>query len=112
MTGLTLAEYQVVCRHDLYTFTHRCFADLLGGASFLPNRRMEVIAANLQACMDGKIRRLIINPLPRHPKSLMATIALPAFWLGHKPNASIVNVTGGQALSDGRRRRTRRMPSL
>jgi hypothetical protein len=54
MTELSLAEYQAVCRNDLYTFTNRCFADLLGGASFLPNWHMEVIAAQLQACMDGK----------------------------------------------------------
>lgn len=97
---LSLAEYQAVCRNDLYTFTNRCFADLLGGATFLPNWHMEVIAAKLQACMDGKVKRLIINLPPRHLKSLMASIALPAFWLGHKPNASIVNVTYGQALSD------------
>lgn len=97
MTALSLAEYQAVCRNDLYTFTNRCFADLLGGASFLPNWH---IAAKLQACMDGRIKRLIINLPPRHLKSLMASIALPAFWLGHKPNASIVNVTYGQALSD------------
>ena len=51
---LSLAEYQAVCRNDLYTFTNRCFVDLLGGATFLPNWHMEVIAAKLQACMDGK----------------------------------------------------------
>ncbi len=100
MINLTPAEYQTVCRQDLYTFTTRCFAELLAGTAFLPNWHMEVIAAKLQQCMDGKIRRLIINLPPRHLKSLMASIALPAFWLGRHPNASIVNVTYGQALSD------------
>jgi hypothetical protein len=100
MVELSPAEYRAVCRQDLYTFTTRCFAELLAGTTFLPNWHMEVIAAKLQACMEGKIKRLIINLPPRHLKSLMASIALPAFWLGHHPNASIVNVTYGQALSD------------
>ena len=100
MIELTHAEYRAICRRDLYTFTTRCFAELLAGTPFLPNWHMEVIAAKLQQCLDGKIKRLIINLPPRHLKSLMASIALPAFWLGHRPNASIVNVTYGQALSD------------
>ncbi len=100
MVELSLAEYRAVCRQDLYTFTTRCFAELLAGTTFLPNWHMEVISAKFQACMEGKIKRLIINLPPRHLKSLMASIALPAFWLGHHSDASIVNVTYGQALSD------------
>jgi hypothetical protein len=30
----------------------------------------------------------------------MASAALPAFWLGHRPKASIIHVTYGQALSE------------
>jgi hypothetical protein len=49
---------------------------------------------------EGKIKRLIINIPPSHLKSLAASIALPAWWLGHDPTATIVNVTYGQELSD------------
>src|SRR5450432_3395485 len=100
MTVLTTREYQAVCRQDLYTYTTRCFAELEGRAPFHPNWHMEVIAAHLQDCMRGKIKRLIVNLPPRHLKSLMASTALPAFWLGHRPKASIIHVTYGQALSE------------
>jgi hypothetical protein len=60
----------------------------------------KVLAAKLEACRQGKIRRLIINVPPRHLKSLCASIALPAWWLGHEPTAQIVCVSYGQDLSD------------
>jgi predicted phage terminase large subunit-like protein len=97
---LTPSELRTVMRRDFYTYMTRCFDELHGGAPFRPNWHMEVIAAALQDCMSGKINRLIINLPPRHLKSLMASIALPAFWLGHHPNASIIAVSYGQALSD------------
>lgn len=100
MTVPTHAEYQAISRLDLYTFTMRCFAELHGRGQFKPNWHMEVIAAKLQECMRGDCKRLIINLPPRHLKSLMTSIALPAFWLGHHPNAAIINVTYGQALSE------------
>jgi hypothetical protein len=37
---------------------------------------------------------------PRHLKSLAASIALPAWLLGHDPSLAIVNVAYGQDLSD------------
>ena len=97
MIEITQSEYAAFLRRDIYTYMTRCFAELHVGESFRPNWHMEVIAAALQDCMDGKINRLIINLPPRHLKSLMASIALPAFWLGHRPNASIISVTYGQA---------------
>lgn len=63
---------------------------------------MEVIAAKLQDCMKGRITRLIVNLPPRDLKSLMTSIALPAFWLGHRPNASIINVTSEKFARDCR----------
>jgi predicted phage terminase large subunit-like protein len=99
-TVLTTREYETVCRQDLYSYTTRCFAELEGRAPFHPNWHMEVIAAHLQECMKGNIKRLIVNLPPRHLKSLMASAALPAFWLGHRPKASIIHVTYGQALSE------------
>jgi hypothetical protein len=48
----------------------------------------------------GKIRRLIINLPPRHLKSLMASIAFPAWYLGHDPSAQILCVSYAQDLAD------------
>jgi hypothetical protein len=78
----------------------RCFAELNPGAAFLPSWHIELMAAKLQAVRDRRIRRPIINIPPRHLKSLAASIALPAWLLGHHPAEAIVNVTYRQELSD------------
>jgi hypothetical protein len=57
-------------------------------------------AAKLTAVREGKIRRLIINLPPRHLKSLMASIAFPAWCLGHDPSAQILCVSYAQDLAD------------
>src|SRR6516164_7837422 len=67
---------------------------------FLPNWHIEVIAAKLEACRQGKIRRLIINVPPRHLKSICGSISLPAWILGHDPSAQILCVSYGQDLWD------------
>jgi predicted phage terminase large subunit-like protein len=100
MIQLTPAEYQAICRQDFYAYAMRCFTELHARATFRPNWHLEVIAARLQDCLADRIKRLIINLPPRHLKSLFASIALPAFWLGHRPNAAIIAVTYGQALSE------------
>ena len=100
MIQLSTHEYRAICRQDLYSFAMRCFAHLHGRAVFQPNWHLEVIASALQDCLIGGTKRLIINLPPRHLKSLFASIALPAFWLGHRPNAAIIAVTYGQALSE------------
>ena len=94
------SEYQAALRVDFYSFLLRCFAELNPGASFLPSWHIELMAAKLQAVRDRQMRRLIINIPPRHLKSLAASIALPAWLLGHHPAEAIVNVTYGQDLSD------------
>jgi hypothetical protein len=48
------------------------------------------------ALRAGKIRRLIINLPPRHLKSLMASIAFPAWCLGPDPSAQILCVSYAQ----------------
>jgi hypothetical protein len=100
MNALSLAEYQAALRADFYSFLLRCFAELNSGAEFLPSWHIEVLAAKLQAVRERRVRRLMVNIPPRHLKSLAASIALPAWLLGHDPGKATVNVTYGQDLSD------------
>src|SRR5215469_6400493 len=97
---LTFAEYAFVLREDFATFVARCFPDLNPQAKLAMNCHLEVIAAKLMAVRQGKIRRLIINLPPRHLKSLMASIAFPAWCLGHDPSAQILCVSYAQDLAD------------
>ena len=97
---LTRAEYEAVLRQDFTTFVARCFHELNPQAELAMNWHLEVIAAALTAVSQGKIRRLIINLPPRHLKSLMASVAFPAWCLGHDPSAQILCVSYAQDLAD------------
>jgi predicted phage terminase large subunit-like protein len=100
ITDLSPREYDAILRSDLGYFAERCFCELNPQAAFLPNWHIEVIATNLAAVAQGKIQRLIINLPPRHLKSLIASIAFPAWCLGHDPSAQILCVSYAQDLAD------------
>jgi hypothetical protein len=97
---LTPAEYDTVLRQDFATFAMRCFHELNPQAELAINWHIEIIAAKLSALRQGKIRRLIINLPPRHLKSLLASIAFPAWCLGHDPSAQLLCVSYAQDLAD------------
>jgi predicted phage terminase large subunit-like protein len=97
---LTRAEYDASLRKDFALFAARCFHDLNPQADLAMNWHLQVIAAKLMEVRQGKIRRLIINLPPRHLKSLMASIAFPAWCLGHGPSAQILCVSYAQELAD------------
>ena len=100
MSEFSPAEYQAILRSDLGFFAERCFYELNPQAAFLMNWHIEVIAAKLAAVRQGKIKRLIINLPPRSLKSLLASIAFPAWCLGHNPSAQILCVSYAQDLAD------------
>ena len=100
LDDLTRAEYDCLLRHDFTTFAGRCFQDLNPQTSLAMNWHLEVIAAKLTEVREGRIRRLIINLPPRHLKSLLASIAFPAWCLGLDASAQILCVSYAQDLAD------------
>lgn len=99
--GITPSNmYADVLRGDFGAFVHRSFVELHGKSAFLSNWHLEVLAAKLEDVRHGRCRRLIINIPPRHLKSHMATIAFPAWLLGHNPSMRILTVCYAQDLSD------------
>src|SRR5262249_18920026 len=94
------SEYEAILRSDLGCFAERCFYQLNPQAAFLMNWHIEVIAAKLTAVREGTILPLIINLPPRHLKPLLASIAFPAWCLGHDPSAQILCVSYAQDLAD------------
>jgi predicted phage terminase large subunit-like protein len=100
MPSLTSADYATALRGDFCAFVQRCFHELNPQAEFGWSWHVEVVAAKLDAVRRGKIRRLIVNIPPRHLKSLCASVALPAWWLGHDPGAQIICASYGQDLAD------------
>ena len=97
---LARTEYDALLRTDFALFAARCFHDLNPQTELAMNWHLEVIAAKLMAVRQGKIRRLIINLPPRHLKSLLASIAFPAWCLGLDPSAQILCVSYAQDLAD------------
>jgi predicted phage terminase large subunit-like protein len=97
---LSSNEYEALVRRDLYAFTERCFYELNPTTPFLRNWHLEVVTSALEACRRGEINRLIINLPPRSLKSLCASVAFPAFLLGHDPTAQIICVSYAQDLSN------------
>jgi len=96
----TPSEYRALLRRDLYAFTEKCFYELNPTATFMPNWHIEVVASALEACRRGEITRLIINQPPRSMKSHSASVAFPAFLLGHDPSAQIICASYGQELAN------------
>ncbi len=99
-TILTPEDYKALLGIDFYAFIERCFHQLNPETQFLRSWHIEVMAARLDACRRGRIRRLIINVPPRSLKSLCASVALPAWILGHNPSGQVLCVSYAQDLAD------------
>ena len=98
-TSLKPDEYRHLLRRDFQAFVSRVFYQQHPQAPYLPNWHIDVMCAELQACLRGETKRLILNVPPRSLKSLTASVAFPAFVHGHDPTANIICVSYGQDLS-------------
>jgi predicted phage terminase large subunit-like protein len=104
---LSLREYVTALRIDLVAFIERAFYDLNPQTRFLPAPYIELMAAYLEDCRSGKIRRLIVNLPPRSLKSHSVSIAFVAWLLGHNPAIQLIAASYGQDLADKLARDTR-----
>jgi predicted phage terminase large subunit-like protein len=100
MMNLPKNEYAALLRRSLYAFIARTFHELNRDTEFSPNWHIEVIAAELEACWRGETKRLIINVPPRSLKSQAASVAFPAWLMGHNPSAQIICASYGQDLAN------------
>ena len=97
---MSQAEYAYVLRRDFVSFIERSFYELNPQTRFIPGLHIELIAATLEACRQGKIKRCIINLPPRGLKSHCASIAFVAWWLAHNPASHVICASYGQELSE------------
>ncbi len=107
MTIISPREFGVILRMDFMSFLMRCFLELNPQTRFLANWHIELIAAKLQEVALGKTRRLIINIPPRNLKSIAASVALPAWYLGLNPSGHVIAASYGQDLATKFARDTR-----
>ena len=85
--------YEALLRTDFEFFIRKVFATLCPGQDYVPNWHIAAIAYELERVRRGEICRLIINMPPRSLKSIMASVAFPAFMLGHDPTRRIICVS-------------------
>jgi predicted phage terminase large subunit-like protein len=93
------AVLDALLRSDLAAFTQRCFQTVVPGQTYLANWHIEAIAHQLERCRQREIRRLLITVPPRNLKSITASVAFPAFALGHDPTLRIVCASYSQDLA-------------
>ena len=96
-------------RENFLIFLHRTFLEIDNSQSFTPNWHLEVIADKLLSVQRGDIRRLVITQPPRSLKSVCASVAFPAWILGHNPRARIICISYSQDLADKFGRQTRQV---
>jgi hypothetical protein len=95
----TIDHVDAMYRTDFASFTGKCFSSLAPGSQFMMSWHIEAIAHHLELVRRGKIKRLIINLPPRSLKSMLASVAFPAFVLGHDPAKRLIVISYGVDLS-------------
>jgi len=84
---------------DFMSFTEFAFGVVRPNTRFRPNWHLEALAHKLSQVASGEVRRLIITMPPRNLKSLFASVALPAWFLGHNPSERVVAVSYSDLLA-------------
>ncbi|MFA6550591.1 MAG: phage terminase large subunit [Candidatus Gracilibacteria bacterium] len=86
-------------RTDFKSFVLKVFKEVSPNSNYLDNWHIDVICHELMNTLEGKQKRLIINIPPRYMKSIICSVAFPAFILGHNPKASIIAVSYSDELA-------------
>jgi len=66
------------CEESLYQFVRHGWK-YIDPAPFAPGWHLEAISEHLEAVVSGQIKRLVINVPPRHCKSILTSVAFPAW---------------------------------
>ncbi|GJL85316.1 MAG: hypothetical protein DHS20C02_10910 [Micavibrio sp.] len=91
--------YLAALRSDFKVFLQQSFNTVHPGSQFMDNWHVDAIIHCLESSINGEMPRLIINLPPRHLKSFIVSVALPAFILGMDPTAKIICVSYSDDLA-------------
>jgi len=96
------SETKKLIRTKFLAFAMKAFAGLNKGKgkSLGNDRYLKLLAKRLTRVAARKTKRLVISLPPRHCKTFMASICLPAWTLAHDSSAKIIILTYGQDLAD------------
>jgi hypothetical protein len=86
-------------RGSLSPFVQKAFHELNPGDRFFDSWYLDAITHHLQRCRTGSCKRLIITAPPRSLKSIVTSVAYPAFLLGRNPSERILCISYGNELA-------------
>src|SRR5215212_6243396 len=86
-------------REELKCFVEKTFYTLEPGTAYWHNWHIDHLCWQLSRVASGELRRLIINVPPRSMKSITASVAFPAWVLGHDPTKRIICVSYAEDLA-------------
>jgi predicted phage terminase large subunit-like protein len=86
-------------RTDFASFIGKCFNTLAPNSKFHMNWHILAAAYHLDQVRLGKIKRLVMTMPPRSLKSVMSSVAFPAFVLGHDPSKRLIAASYGSELA-------------
>lgn len=91
--------FNVLLRNDFLSFALKVFAYLEPTKRLELTLAVEAMAYALQQIVDGRRRRQTIAVPPRSLKSILSSVALPAFLLGREPTMRIICVSYNEGLA-------------
>ena len=94
--------FELQLASDFPAFVMKVFETVSSGDGFLSNWHVDAMNYAVQQVIDAKLKRLIVNVPPRHLKSIIFSVALPAFLLGHDPMRRIICVSYSHDLATTR----------
>jgi predicted phage terminase large subunit-like protein len=95
----SMAHVNAACRTDLTSFVWKVFYLLNPTATFQMNWHICAITYVLEQVWLGNIKRLIITLPPRSLKSIICSVAWPAFVMGRDPSKRFIVASHGADLA-------------
>lgn len=92
-------EVYAHARQNLFDYLQLIFPEAVPSGTFIEAKHTKLLAHVAQQVGLGEVRRQLIAVPPRFGKSLVASVALPTWLLGHDPSLKIICASYGEELS-------------
>src|SRR5262249_9781411 len=90
-------------RNDLLAFTGYTMS------AYQAEPAHALIARAIDAVVAGELERLMIFAPPQHGKSELASVRLPAYWLGKRPEDPVILCSYAASLAESKSRQARQI---
>lgn len=97
------------CRRSFKYFLRQAWPTAEPGSPLIHGWHMDVICDHIQACVEGRIKNLIIAIPPRHSKSTIVSVLFPAWLWIRDPGRRTLFVSFAARLSDRDSRKCRNL---